>query len=295
MIIAVTGASGLIGKEVIPFLTSLGFKVITISSSSPADGESIFSYDDLINNKIYLDIHFVIHLASNNSNLDDGKISNELNLTNSILEAMPNLQCKNLIFFSTAKVYGDNSEEQYVFDEQSPVNPSCPYTKAKKLCEDQVITQSENKNYNSVILRLPPVLNESQSSNLGKLMSIAQKGLPLITLAQGASNKRSFISMNNIKTTIQALLKRKEPIAKNEIYNLADNQYISLNHLLEFHNKKNIYTLPRIISNLIFNMPFLNNILLKLYGNFMVDNKKLQSNMNVKLTTTDESLSIIFK
>lgn len=126
-------------------------------------------------------------------------------------------------------------------------------------------------------------------------MSIAQKGLPLIMLAQGASNKRSFISMNNIKTTIQALLKRKEPIAKNEIYNLADNQYISLNHLLEFHNKKNIYTLPRIISNLIFNMPFLNNILLKLYGNFMVDNKKLQSNMNVKLTTTDESLSIIFK
>ena len=295
MIIAVTGASGSIGKELIPFLSSLGFKIITISSSLPADGKSIFSYDDLINNKIYLDIHFVIHLASNNSNLDDGKISNELNLTYIILNAMPNLKCKNLIFFSTAKVYGDNSEEQYIFDEHSPLNPSCSYSKAKKLCEDQVITQSENKNYNSVILRLPPVLNESQSSNLGKLMSIAQKGLPLIMLAQGASNKRSFISMNNIKTTIQALLKRKEPIAKNEIYNLADNQYISLNHLLKFHNKKNIYTLPRIISNLIFNIPFLNNILLRLYGNFMVDNKKLQSNMNVKLTTTDESLSIIYK
>ena len=295
MIIAVTGASGSIGKELIPFLSSLGFKVIIISSSLPSDGQSVFSYDDLINKKIYLEIHFVIHLASNNSNLDDGKISNELNITNSILQAMPNLQCKNLIFFSTAKVYGDNSEEQYIFDEHSPLNPSCSYSKAKKLCEDQVITQSENKNYNSVILRLPPVLNESQSSNLGKLMSIAQKGLPLIMLAQGASNKRSFISMNNIKTTIQALLKRKEPIAKNEIYNLADNQYISLNHLLEFHNKKNIYILPRIISNLILKIPFLKHILLKLYGNFMVDNKKFRSNMNVKLTTTDESLSIIYK
>ena len=295
MIIAVTGASGSIGKELIPFLSSLGFKIITISSSLPADGKSIFSYDDLINNKIYLDIHFVIHLASNNSNLDDGKISNELNITNSILQAMPNLQCKNLIFFSTAKVYGDNSEEQYVFDEQSPVNPSCPYTKAKKLCEDQVITQSERRNYNSVILRLPPVLNQSQSSNLGKLMGFAQKGFPLISLAQGTSNKRSFISMNNINTAIEALLKRKEPIAKYEIYNLADNQYISLNHLLEFHNKKNIYILPRIVSNFIINIPFLKHILLKLYGNFMVDNKKLQSNMNVKLTTTDESLSIIYK
>ncbi len=106
MIIAVTGASGSIGKEVIPFLTSLGFKVITISSSSPADGKSIFSYDDLINNKINLKIYFVIHLASNNSNLDDGKISNELNLTNSILEAMPNLQCKNLIFLARQKYMG---------------------------------------------------------------------------------------------------------------------------------------------------------------------------------------------
>ena len=295
MIIAVTGASGSIGKELIPFLSSLGFKIITISSSLPADGKSIFSYDDLINNKINLKIYFVIHLASNNSNLDDGKISNELNITNSILQAMPNLQCKNLIFFSTAKVYGDNSEEQYVFDEQSPLNPSCPYSKAKKLCEDQVITQSERRNYNSVILRLPPVLNQSQSSNLGKLMNFAQKGFPLISLAHGASNKRSFISMNNINTAIEALLKRKEPIAKYEIYNLADNQYISLNHLLEFHNKKNIYILPRIVSNFIINIPFLKHILLKLYGNFMVDNKKLQSNMNVKLTTTDESLSIIYK
>ena len=106
MIIAVTGASGSIGKELIPFLSSLGFKIITISSSLPADGKSIFSYDDLINNKIYLDIHFVIHLASNNSNLDDGKISNELNITNSILQAMPNLQCKNLIFLAQQKYMG---------------------------------------------------------------------------------------------------------------------------------------------------------------------------------------------
>ena len=295
MIIALTGASGSIGRELQPFLISLGFKVITISSSSPSNGESLFSYNDLKNNNIYLTIHLVIHLASNNSDLDAGKISNELQLTKAILKAMPNLQCSNLIFFSTAKVYGDNSKEQYVFDEKSPLNPCCAYSKAKKLCEEQVIIESDKENYRSVILRLPPVLNQSQSSNLGKLLSFAQKGFPLISLAQGISNKRSFISMNNIKTTIEALLKIKKPNSGTEIYNLADDEYISLNNLLGFKNQKRIYTLPKFISRLIFNIPILNNILLKLYGNFMLDNKKLKSHMNVKLATTIESVSMIYK
>ena len=295
MIIALTGASGSIGRELQPFLISLGFKVITISSSSPSNGESLFSYNDLKNNNIYLKVNLIIHLASNNSNLDVGEISDELELTNTILNAMPTLQCNNLIFFSTAKVYGDNSAEQYVFDEKSPLNPCCAYSKAKKLCEEQVIIQSDKENYRSVILRLPPVLNQSQSSNLGKLMSFAHKGIPLISLAQGISNKRSFISMNNIKTTIEALLKIKEPNLGTEIYNLADDEYISLNNLLGFKNQKRIYTLPKFISSLIFNMPILNNILLKLYGNFMLNNKKLKSHLNVKLATTIESVSMIYK
>jgi len=295
MIIALTGASGSIGRELKPFLMSLGFKIIIISSSSPSNGKTLFSYNDLKNNKINLKVHLIIHLASNNSNLDIGKISNELELTNTILNAMPNLQCDNLIFFSTAKVYGDNSEEEYVFDEKSPLNPCCEYSKAKMLCEEQVIIQSDKENYHSIILRLPPVLNQSQSSNLGKLMTLARKGIPLISLAQGISNKRSFISINNIKTTIEALLKIKELSLGTQIYNLADDEYISLNNLLGFRNQKLIYTLPKFISRLIFNMPILNNILLKLYGNFMVDNKKLKSHINVKLATTIESVSMIYK
>ena len=295
MIIALTGASGSIGRELTPFLISLGFRVIIISSSSPSNGESIFSYNDLKSNNIPLKVHLVIHLASNNSNLNDDKISNELQLTNTILKSMPDLQCNNLIFFSTAKVYGDNSEEKNVFDEESPLNPSCAYSKAKKLCEEQVIIESDKENYNSVILRLPPVLNQSQSSNLGKLISLAQKGIPLIALAQGASNKRSFISMNNIKTIIEALLKTKGANPRAEIYNLADDEYISLNKLLGFKNQKRIFTLPKFISRPIFKIPFLNNILLKLYGNFMLDNKKLKSHLNVKLATTIESVSIIYK
>ena len=101
--------------------------------------------------------------------------------------------------------------------------------------------------------------------------------------------------MNNIKTTIEALLKIKKPNSGTEIYNLADDEYISLNNLLGFKNQKRIYTLPKFISRLIFNIPILNNILLKLYGNFMLDNKKLKSHMNVKLATTIESVSMIYK
>jgi len=295
MIIAVTGASGSIGRELTPFLDSLGFKVIRISFSESSNGETIFSYDDLINNRIHLKVNFFIHLASHNSSLGEGKIDDEVQLTNNILNAMINLQCKRLIFFSTAKVYGENSEEKYIFDETSLPNPKCSYSKAKKLCEDQITFQAEKGNFNAVILRLPPVLNKSQSSNLGKLMRISKKGFPMISLSQGVHNKRSFISFNNIKTVIESFLRSEDVEIKNEIYNLADDEYVSLNHLLRCHGQKSIYTLPKNISKFIFKIPFLKGFLLKLYGNFMLDNRKLKSHMNVKLTTTTESLSIIYK
>ena len=44
MIIAVTGSSGSFGRELIPFLESLGHNVLKVSSSIVSDGELNFSF-----------------------------------------------------------------------------------------------------------------------------------------------------------------------------------------------------------------------------------------------------------
>ena len=75
MIIAVTGSSGSIGRELIPFLESLGHNVLKVSSSIVSDGELNFSFDQLKNKSISQYVDILIHLASLNSNLEEEKIN----------------------------------------------------------------------------------------------------------------------------------------------------------------------------------------------------------------------------
>ena len=141
MIIALTGSSGSIGKELVPFLKDLGHDVIKITSSSQPNGADKFSYFELQNNLISIEVDLFIHLASLNADLNEKDIEQEVGLTEQVLSALPALKCRRLIFFSTSKVYGDNHLEANIFNEKSFLNPQCSYGKAKRLCEELIILE----------------------------------------------------------------------------------------------------------------------------------------------------------
>ena len=293
MNIAVTGASGSIGKELVPFIVNLGHKVFTISSSVTGNGKSIFSYEDLKCKDLDISIDIFIHLASLNSSLDLDSAEQEARLTRDILESLPSLDCSKLIFFSSGKVYGDNSKSKVIYDESSSLQPICSYGKAKKICEDLIFTTSDNL-FNAIVLRLPPVLNQSHSSNVGKLIKLSRLGIPIPIFQDGLSNQRSFISFNNIKAVIEHLLNNPAFIDENKIYNLSDNHFISLSGLLKSSGKGLIFTLPKLFSNLMLRIPFLQGIFIKLYGNFVLDNTKIKLEMGVKLKSTSESMLTLY-
>ncbi len=119
MIIAVSGATGSIGKELVPYLETLNHLVLRVSSSIQSDGKKNFSYSDLTNNNITFQVDLFIHLATMNNSIDEGCIDREVKLASEILFSLPNIGCKKLIFFSTSKVYGDNSFLQNIFNENS--------------------------------------------------------------------------------------------------------------------------------------------------------------------------------
>ena len=294
MNIALTGASGSIGKELLPFLKSLGHRVFIISSSTPSDGEIFFSYEDLKNKTFDFPIDIFFHLASINSNLDQKDINNEVQLTKEVLSSLPSLSCKRLIFFSSSKVYGDNSFSSTTYNELFTLKPICAYGMAKKLCEEVIKLESSKINVRSIIFRLPPVLNQSTDSNLGKLIKFSKSGIPIPMLAQGITNQRSFLSFNNLETIIHLVLSNKDSFAQNKIYNLADRGSISLNELLKIAGKGYLPFISKTFSNFLIKIPFLKKFLLRLYGNFVLDNSKLQDDMDVKLKTTQESLPIIY-
>jgi nucleoside-diphosphate-sugar epimerase len=295
MIIAVTGATGSIGKELTPFLHGLGHQLITISSSIISDGKKNFSYDDLENKKIPFKVDLFVHLASFNAALKKENIDQEVEITKKVLFSLSSLSCKKLIFFSTSKVYGANSIDANSFNESSDLEPSCNYGIAKKLCEELIRSQSYLPNLKALILRLPPVLNGSKTSNIGKLMSLSRKRVLIPTLAQGEINQRSFISSNNIKILFEHILSNTHLLEENKTYNLSDSKFISLNEMLRASGKSTIFCIPAFVGKILFHVPILKNVLIQLYGNFVLDNTRLSEEMGVKLETTSKSLPIIFK
>ena len=288
MIIAVTGSSGSIGQELVPFLEKLGHIVVKISNSVTNKDQYIFSYYDYKNGQIKLDVDILIHLASHNSLLTAENYHNEIKLTDDIVNGLNSIRCKRLIFFSTGKVYGDNSFLYQEYDESSALNPSCYYSKAKKGCEELIHQRSNNLEFNSIIFRLAPVLNKSTSSSLGKLMKIAGLGIPLPSLSAGEHNKRSFISFSNLMTVIEYVTKNADKTFTNQIYNLCDDGHISLNDLFRLNKKSTVIRIPTWVSNKLLNNSYLQNILLRLYGNFVLLNEKLKMDMSVKLKATQD-------
>lgn len=289
MIIAVTGASGSIGRELVPFMEGLGHTVIKISSSKLSDNNFSYTFEQLINQEIKLSVDLFVHLASLNANVDSKNFNEEIGLTKSVLLSLPSLDCKKLIFFSSAKVYGDNSFLDNVFSETSDLNPVCKYSQAKKICEELIL---QEKSIDSLVFRMPPLINYS-TSNLGKLLTLSRSNVPIPTFKLGFENQRSFISMINIQSIIAFVTENIDFMRNHKIYNIADDGIISLNDLLRHNNNRNfLILLPNFLFVFFLKISFIKKLLEKLFGNFVVDNSKLKSEMGVTLMDTKKALMI---
>ena len=82
-----------------------------------------------------------------------------------MLDAIQSLNCNKIIFFSSCKVYGEpKMNSSVVYSEVNNTQPNCFYSKAKLICENLIQLEFKKSGLNSIILRLPPVINNSKKS-----------------------------------------------------------------------------------------------------------------------------------
>jgi nucleoside-diphosphate-sugar epimerase len=287
MNIALTGSSGLIGSNLLKDLIGLGHKVLCISSSNSSHKDNIFLYEELQSTKINFEADFIIHLASLNSNLGESEIALEIELLNKAIDSMENLNCKNIIFFSTIKVYGENSFDLNLtnVDENFLNTPECCYGVAKELCEKELINLSNYKNFNYLIFRLPPVLINHPKSNVGRLFQLVERGYPIPSFRIGDLNQRSFLNYDLLVHVIKEVINKGE-ISSSKIFNIADSEAISTNDLLRRLGKSvnktpRIIYLPNIIFKAMIRINRLQLILCKIFGNLSISNEKLKEEFNI--------------
>ena len=95
-------------------------------------------------------------------------------------------------------------------------------------------------------------------------MKIAGLGIPLPSLSAGENNQRSFISFSNLMTVMEYVTKNADSTFVNQIYNLCDDEYISLNDLFRLNKKSLVIKIPTGVSNQLLKNSYLKNILLRL-------------------------------
>lgn len=169
--IILTGATGLVGKDLLHKLKALDYNVITVSRSAASDISVDMSTDGFEEQFESLDLHnnvkAIIHLAGQATvwkswkdplNDADSNIKSTINA----LQLARKLKTSKFIFFSSESVYG-NLVRPNEFSEKQPVNP---YGISKLTAENYVKVLCKKYHIEHMILRPSFVLGKGMSRNL---------------------------------------------------------------------------------------------------------------------------------
>jgi nucleoside-diphosphate-sugar epimerase len=293
--ILVTGATGFVGRSLMPALIKEGYEV-RCAVSQKVD---YFQTEQVVINRLenqsdwseaLQGIDTVIHLAArvhimqetSTSSLDEYCKVNSL-ATKNLAEQAAHHGVKRFIFLSSIKVNGEATAKGFPFTEESIAQPEDPYGQSKLNAEHYLHTISQNTGMQIVILRPPLIYGAGVKANFLKMLKLVDKGLPLPF--GKVQNRRSFIYIDNLISAICAVI--EAPEAANQVYLVADDDSLSLAHLMDLIAKEMKVKLRLLgvpVNLLTFSLKLLGlkNLSTRLLGSLEVSNSKIKSQLGWK-------------
>ena len=212
MKILVTGGAGYIGSHVVMLLCERGHDVVVLDDLSLGNKDAIdkrasFIEGTILNNedlsKSLSGVDVVIHLAAYKSAGESMKnplkyTKNNIDGSISLLRSMVEHNVKNIIFSSTAAVYG--VPEYLPLDEEHPLKPINHYGYTKLQTEKTIDLYSKEKQIRYINLRY---FNAAGYDSEGRITSIEKNPANLIpSVMEVASRKRDklFVYGNDFNT-----------------------------------------------------------------------------------------------
>lgn len=302
MNIALSGSTGFIGNNLKDSLKdNSSINLIEINRSPSGISNNNFSYEDFFNEKFNINIDIFIHLGGPNYDYanDDSIETGIVDLTKKILLKLGSYDCKNFIYFSSCKIYGESSINEYIYTEKYSPEPISEYAHAKLKAEKVISSLSIKKEYNYLIYRLPFVFGPGMKSNLGSILKVLDKSLPIMVPRSKAPLKKSFLSIDNLIKVIKINIQDHASI-NNQIYNLTDLSPISLTEFISIYKLKTnskslIIRLPEFLFKFFLLIPFLNKFLIKVFGSFHVNNHKIIEMLDIDFKSTIDGIENLIK
>jgi nucleoside-diphosphate-sugar epimerase len=218
MRVAITGASGFVGRNLLKHLESSEIRTIPISRA-PLDSArwrlSPSLADDGASDqwtRSLLDAEVVVHTAARTHAMK-GRHRDQLQSYRSInrdgaltvAEGAARAGVRRMVLLSTVKVLGEWTPEGAAFRNADPPAPSDAYAVSKAEAEDALADLAEKRGLELVILRLPLVYGHGMRGNLAALARLVHRGVWL-PLGGVRDNRRSFIGTENLSSAVRAAM-----------------------------------------------------------------------------------------
>jgi nucleoside-diphosphate-sugar epimerase len=294
MNIAVTGASGFVGQNLVPYLKQINHNVLAFSRSNNFDYTNIDS--GLLNR---YNINVLIHLAGKAHDLKN--ITNpteyfEVNtdLTISLFDAFLNSNSSIFIYLSSIKAAADNST--FPIREEDECVPHSVYGHSKLKAEKYLQSISLPESKKVFILRPCMIHGPGNKGNLSLLYKIVSKKVPWPLGAY--ENSRSYCSIDNLLFIINELINNND--ISSGVYNISDDTPLSTNSIIslisESHNRTaKIWNVPKALMSFtaklgdILHLPLNSERLEKLTESLVVSNNKIKSAIGKPLPVSSKN------
>jgi len=225
MKITITGTSGFVGKNLIPYLESRLFEVNSLSMRNPDWIQQFPLKSDVL-----------IHLAgkahdTSNTDAEEEYFQVNRDLTIALFQQFLKSDIKDFFYFSSVKAVADRVEG--ILTEDVSGNPQTAYGRSKWEAEQFLLKQQLPTGKRLFIIRPCMIHGPGNKGNLNLLYKVVKNGIPWPLAA--FSNERSFLSIDNLNYLIAEMILHKETASG--VYHFSDDDALSTNELILLINK----------------------------------------------------------
>ncbi|MBO9153277.1 NAD-dependent epimerase/dehydratase family protein [Chitinophaga sp. GCM10012297] len=291
MRIAMTGATGFVGKNLVPYLRQhTAHDILEISRRTVQRGNECVTFEQFRKDAPPYDAF--IHLAGKAHDVKNTADAAEYfkvnyELTREMFDHFRQSSATVFIYLSSVKAVADLPEGP-VTEDMFP-SPQTPYGQSKLKAEEYLASSELAPGKKLYILRPCMIHGPENKGNLNLLTALVKKNIPY---PLGAFlNSRSFLSVENLCFVINKLLAGNTPSG---IYNVADDEPLSTNELVRLIgvmmgkpakiwaiNKHLVRWMAK--AGDLLRLPFNSEALQKLTTDYVVSNAKLMSVLDAAL------------
>jgi UDP-glucose 4-epimerase len=239
MRVAVFGASGFVGINVINALSGAGIEVIASDLNEKKFENVEFRNADLLDYdqvaSVVKEADTVIHLAASplTTSLEKPRLNARINIegTLNIMDAAREFGCKKLIFSSASSLIGDVKYNPV--DEIHPCVPKTPYAVSKYAIEQYLRVYQELYNLDYLIFRFFNVYGPWQFPESKAIIPMVYQKLKndgSFTVFGDGTQTRDFIYVGDIADFFVKAMKND---VKNEIINMGTGKSITIKDVVE--------------------------------------------------------------